>query len=207
LLDDGLVSRQGLVPEAVEVGAHSADPVRAQLVDAPSSRLAVDHQPASLSTLRCCETAGRLIGSSAASAPTARGRSAWRSKIARLLGSPSAVQSSIRYRIPAGANVVVSPWATHRHPAYWEDPERFDPDRFTAERNADRHRWSYFPFGGGPRACIGSHFATLETAIALAVLAQRFRVRADPGRPELDAAGLTLRPKRPVPIQLTHRGV
>jgi cytochrome P450 len=108
-------------------------------------------------------------------------------------------------RIPAGADVVVSPWATHRHPAFWEEPERFDPDRFAPERDVDRHRWAYLPFGGGPRACIGLHFSMLEMAIALAVLAQRFHVRPAPGTPELDSAGITLRPKRPVPIQLTDR--
>jgi cytochrome P450 len=109
------------------------------------------------------------------------------------------------YRIPAGANVLVSPWATHRHPAFWDQPERFDPNRFAPEREAERHRWAYFPFGGGPRACIGAHFSMLEMTIALAMLAQRFRLRAEPRRPRLDAAGITLRPAEPVPIQLTTR--
>ncbi|MFJ6866519.1 cytochrome P450 [Streptomyces termitum] len=75
--------------------------------------------------------------------------------------------------IPAGADVVVAPWVTHRHPAYWEDPERFDPDRFTPEAEAARPRYAWFPFGGGPRACIGQHFSMLESVIALAMVLQR----------------------------------
>ena len=60
------------------------------------------------------------------------------------------------YQLPAGADVAVYPWCTHRHPRLWDDPERFDPDRFTPEREAVRHRYAWFPFGGGPRACIGA---------------------------------------------------
>jgi cytochrome P450 len=108
-------------------------------------------------------------------------------------------------RIPVGARVVVSPWATHRHPAFWEDPQAFDPSRFTPEREAARHRYAYFPFGGGPRACIGSHFAVMEAVIALAVLLQRCEVRAEPRRPPLDASGITLRPALPVRIRIAPR--
>jgi cytochrome P450 len=109
------------------------------------------------------------------------------------------------YRIPAGSHVVVSPWATHRHPAFWQDPEAFDPSRFAPEAEAVRHRYAYFPFGAGPRACIGSHFATMEAVIALAVVLQRFRLQAEgPGAP-LDASGITLRPARPVRIALAPR--
>ena len=59
------------------------------------------------------------------------------------------------YHVPAGADVVLAPWITHRHPAFWEQPERFDPQRFTPEQEKARHRYAWFPFGGGPRACIG----------------------------------------------------
>ncbi|MFE5796270.1 cytochrome P450 [Streptomyces sp. NPDC056503] len=75
--------------------------------------------------------------------------------------------------IPAGADVIVAPWVTHRHPAYWDDAERFDPDRFTPEAEAARPRYAWFPFGGGPRACIGQHFSMLESVIALAMILQR----------------------------------
>ncbi|MEU4100366.1 cytochrome P450 [Streptomyces tanashiensis] len=76
--------------------------------------------------------------------------------------------------IPAGADVIVSSWVTHRHPAYWEDPERFDPERFTPEAEAARPRYAWFPFGGGPRACIGQHFSMLESVIALAMILQKY---------------------------------
>jgi cytochrome P450 len=109
------------------------------------------------------------------------------------------------YRIPEGANLAVSPWATHRHPAFWDDPETFDPERFTPEREAERHPYAYFPFGRGPRGCIGSNFAMLEALTAVAMLVQRFRIRSAPGAVALDTAGITLRPAGAVPLTLTPR--
>jgi cytochrome P450 len=109
------------------------------------------------------------------------------------------------YRVPPGSLLVVSQWATHRHPRIWGDPEAFDPDRFTLEQEAARHHYAYFPFGGGPRACIGSHFAMQEAQIALAVLLQRFRIRAPLTSLPLDTAGMTLRPKGPLPIEIAPR--
>jgi cytochrome P450 len=109
------------------------------------------------------------------------------------------------YTIPAGSHVVVSQFVTHRHPAFWDDAEAFEPARFAADREAARHRFAYFPFGGGPRACIGSHFAMLEATIAVAVLLQRFRVHSEHEEVPLDTEGITLRPQRAVPIQLTTR--
>ena len=109
------------------------------------------------------------------------------------------------YLIPAGSFVAVSQFATHRHPRFWEDPETFDPARFTAEREAARHPYAYFAFGAGPRACIGSHFAMLEATIAVAQLLQRLRIRSGHERVPLDTQGITLRPKGPVPIQLAAR--
>jgi cytochrome P450 len=108
-------------------------------------------------------------------------------------------------RIPAGSLLVVAQWATHRHPTIWEAPETFDPDRFTPEQEAARHRYAYFPFGGGPRACLGSHFAMQEAQIALAVLLQRYRIRAPLAPVPLDTTGITLRPKHAVPIELAPR--
>lgn len=107
--------------------------------------------------------------------------------------------------IPAGARVAVSQYATHRHPQFWEDAETFDPARFTSEREAARHPYAYFPFGGGPRACIGSHFAMLEATIAVAVLLQRFRIHSESADVLLDTQGMTLRPKGAVPIHLAAR--
>ncbi|MDQ2628509.1 MAG: cytochrome P450 [Actinomycetota bacterium] len=72
------------------------------------------------------------------------------------------------YRVPAGSIVEVGVYALHRDPALWERPDEFDPDRFSPENSAGRNRWQYLPFGGGPRKCIGDHFAMLEATLALA---------------------------------------
>jgi cytochrome P450 len=109
------------------------------------------------------------------------------------------------YLLPAGSNVVVSPYATHRHRQFWPDAETFDPSRFTPEREQARHQHAYFPFGAGPRACIGSQFAMQEAVIAVAVLLQHFALRSELARVPVDTAGITLRPKGPVPIQPTRR--
>ena len=109
------------------------------------------------------------------------------------------------YAIPDGARVAVSQYATYRHPQFWDDAEAFDPERFTAEREAARHPYAYFPFGGGPRACIGSRFAMLEATIAIAVLLQRFRIDSQHADVPLDTRGLTLRPNGAVPIRLAAR--
>ena len=74
------------------------------------------------------------------------------------------------YRLEAGTFALLSAYAMHRDPALWDDPLRFDPDRFTPERSQGRDRWQYIPFGGGPRKCIGDHFAMLEATLALATI-------------------------------------
>jgi cytochrome P450 len=109
------------------------------------------------------------------------------------------------YPIPAGSYVVVSQYATHRHPGFWEDAEAFDPARFTPEREADRHPYAYFPFGRGPRSCIGSHFAMLESVMAVAILLSRMTVCAELERVPLDTEGITLRPRGAVPISVSPR--
>jgi cytochrome P450 len=81
------------------------------------------------------------------------------------------------FDVPAGAAVMLSPYYTHRHPRFWEDPEAFDPDRWTREREAARHGHAYHPFAAGPRICIGNNFSLLESHLLLAILAQRFTPR------------------------------
>jgi cytochrome P450 len=108
------------------------------------------------------------------------------------------------HRIPAGADVLVSPWVTHRHPSYWDDPERFDPERFRPEREASRPRYAWFPFGGGPRACIGQYFSMLESVLALAVILQAYQLDAVDQRVLL-TQGITLRAASPVRCRLTAR--
>jgi cytochrome P450 len=121
------------------------------------------------------------------------------------LGRRSVAGDSIDgFEIPPGSDVVVSAWVTHRHPAFWEDPERFDPERFAPEREAGRHRHAYFPFGAGPRECIGQYFSMLEAVIALAVIAQRYELASQTERIPL-APRITLNPGAPVPCRVTPR--
>lgn len=108
------------------------------------------------------------------------------------------------YRLPPGADVFVSPWVIHRHPRVWEQPQRFDPDRFTPEREQQRHRYAYLPFGGGPRACIGQYFSMLEATLATASIVHAFGLHAPPGPVPL-TTGITLRPAGRVPLTLTPR--
>jgi cytochrome P450 len=106
------------------------------------------------------------------------------------------------YHVPAGTRVMLSSYVTHRHPEFWPDPERFDPDRFIGQH--DRPRYAYFPFGGGPRSCIGEHFALLEATILLRTLLARYRVEALDERLPL-APMVTLRPAEPVRAVLRQR--
>ena len=108
------------------------------------------------------------------------------------------------YRIPPGAIVVLSPWATHRRPDCWPDPERFDPERFDPAAASARHRYAWFPFGGGPRACIGAQFALTEAVVATAVLLTTHRLRCDAAPVPLTAA-ITLRPAGPVRCEVLPR--
>lgn len=106
--------------------------------------------------------------------------------------------------IPAGVLLLLSPYVTHRHPAVWEAPEDFDPDRFTPARAAIRPTFAYFPFGGGPRHCVGSAFATTEMQLIVATVAQRYRLALARGVSVTPVAGLTLRPSPALPCHL-HR--
>lgn len=78
------------------------------------------------------------------------------------------------YTIPAGSAVMMSPFYTHRHPDFWENPLQFDPNRWTPEREAARHPYAYHPFAAGQRICIGNNFSLLESHILLALLAKHF---------------------------------
>lgn len=104
------------------------------------------------------------------------------------------------YRIPARTSVVISQHVTHRHPAFWEEPDRFDPDRFLPERSAGRPRFAYFPFLGGPHHCIGAEFAMMETVLIVAMILQRFRLRLAPGAIVEPLPLLTQRPKNGLPM-------
>jgi len=108
------------------------------------------------------------------------------------------------YFMPKHSLVLLSPWIVHRHPDHWEDPEGFDPERFTKDRIKQRHRFAYFPFGGGPRLCIGQHFALLEAQLLLATWVRKWRLDLVPGHPVEIEPLVTLRPRYGLKVT-THR--
>ncbi|MFO0868551.1 MAG: cytochrome P450 [Pirellulales bacterium] len=125
------------------------------------------------------------------------------------------VEDSLQgYPIPARAPLIISQWLAHRHPDFWSEPLRFHPDRFLgagqggsgpAGDTSARPRFAYFPFGGGPRICIGKEFALLEGPLILAALAQQFRLEEVPGQIIEPDATFTLRPAQPVRMHVTLR--
>jgi len=109
--------------------------------------------------------------------------------------------------IPAGAAVFVSPFVTQRDPRWWPDPERFDPDRWTDEARSRRPRYASFPFGAGPRSCIGGHMARMIGILVIATIARRWRMVSLPGAPAPRIRSiLTLKPKDPLHLLLERRG-
>ena len=104
--------------------------------------------------------------------------------------------------IPKGTNVMLSPYAVHRHAAYWPNPEGFDPERFTPEAVKSRPRFAYFPFLGGTRNCLGSRFAGLEAVIIMAMVMQRFGLALVPGQDIRPEPMITLRPRGDVFMRL-----
>ena len=109
------------------------------------------------------------------------------------------------YAIPGGSLLVLCQYVTQRHPDFWEDPDRFDPERFSAERSAGRPKFAYFPFGGGARQCIGNHFAILEGQLILATIAQYYSMRLVPGHVVEPDTTFTLRPRHGVLVTLNKR--
>jgi cytochrome P450 len=105
-------------------------------------------------------------------------------------------------RVRAGEIVMPLNFLTHRHPAFWEDPDRFDPDRFSAERSRGRHPWAYLPFSAGPRMCIGNLFTIAEAQVILAMLLQRCDLELTTLKPARARPLMTLRPAAPIHIRL-----
>ncbi len=104
------------------------------------------------------------------------------------------------YHVPPGQIVMVCPYVLHRHPDYWERPEEFDPERFAPGRSEVRPRFAYFPFGGGPRQCIGRDMALVEAQLILATVLRRYRLRLADDRPVEPFPAVTLRPKGGLPM-------
>lgn len=108
--------------------------------------------------------------------------------------------------VPVGAQMILLPYLTHRHPNFWPDPERFDPDRWQPEQEAARHNYAYHPFAAGQRVCIGNNFSLFESHLIVALLARHFAPRTVPGHtPQLWMDG-TLGSRNGLPMVVERRG-
>lgn len=118
---------------------------------------------------------------------------------------PITTQKMDGVELTPGTYVLIFPYATHRHPDFWDDPDKFDPDRFLPEREDKMHPFAYYPFGGGNRVCMGNSFAMLEMSILTAVLARRFDAKLKPGHvPHVDMNG-TLMIHNGLPMTMSIR--
>jgi len=106
------------------------------------------------------------------------------------------------YRVPANSEILLLPYITQRHPKYWERGEEFYPEHFLPEKVAARPRFAYFPFGGGPRQCIGNNFALMEAQLIIATVAQKYRLRLTDEQPIEPETSITLRPSRSLKMTL-----
>ena len=111
------------------------------------------------------------------------------------------------YHIPAGSILLMSQWVTHHDQRFFSDPFKFDPDRWTPELRASRPRFAYYPFGGGPRVCIGEPFAWMEGVLLIATLARKWRASLVPGHRVETEPLITLRPKYGMRMRLKRRGL
>jgi cytochrome P450 len=109
------------------------------------------------------------------------------------------------FEIPAGADVLLSPYLLHRHPRFWPDPDAFKPERFASENEASRPRFAYMPFAAGPRHCIGETFALYEMLMHLYKVARRYRLIYLPAEPVELEAQINLRTKKPLYMTLERR--
>jgi cytochrome P450 len=109
------------------------------------------------------------------------------------------------YLIAKDSVLLVTPYITHRHPGFWEDPESYDPDRFLPERSAGRHRYAYYPFGGGPRKCIGEGFAMMEMPLVVARVVQQYKLSLVPGVSVRPSPGISLRASPGMPMVVHNR--
>jgi cytochrome P450 len=122
--------------------------------------------------------------------------------IARKVVEPFSVGG---YRIPKGALVLMSQWVLHHDPRYFPEPSEFNPERWTPQARAARPKFCYFPFGAGPRQCIGEGFAWMEGILLIATIAQQWRIRLAPGQKIELQPVITLRPRHGVRMLLERR--
>lgn len=107
-------------------------------------------------------------------------------------------------RIPARSTLLISPYVTHHRPDIWENPEGFDPERFSPENEFARPRFAWYPFGGGPRLCLGRAFAMAELKLVLALLTQHYRLELQPGHSVRMDPKLTLAPAGELWMTVRH---
>ncbi len=104
------------------------------------------------------------------------------------------------YHVPAGSDVLISPYTLHRHPAFWDAPDKFDPDRFDPDRPTSRPRYAYIPFGAGPRFCVGNHLGMMEATFVIAMVARDLRLTKVPGHNVVAEPMLSLRVRGGLPM-------
>ena len=109
------------------------------------------------------------------------------------------------YEIPAGSNIVMSQWIMHRDQRFFPEPENVDPERWSTSACQNLPRFGYFPFGGGPRQCIGASFAMTEAVLILATIARRCQLVSVDKTPVLPVPSITLRPKDPIRMRIEAR--
>ena len=109
------------------------------------------------------------------------------------------------FRVPAGATLLMSQWVMHRDPRYYDQPESFNPDRWSEDHAKKVPRFAYFPFGGGPRTCIGASFAMMEAVLVLAAIAQKYQIRVAPDCAVEPLPTITLRPRQGIKVVLAQR--
>jgi cytochrome P450 len=110
-----------------------------------------------------------------------------------------------KYYVPARSIILLSQYVVHHDERYYGEPEKFDPERWTPEARAARPKYSYFPFGGGPRMCIGEQFAWMEGILLIATIAQQWKMRLAPGHPIKLQPLITLRPKHGMRMIIERR--
>jgi cytochrome P450 len=109
------------------------------------------------------------------------------------------------YPVPKNTGIAAVTWTVHRDPRWYSDPEQFLPERWEGDLVKKNPRFAYFPFGFGPRQCIGNSFALMEAALVIATLAQRFRFTPLPGQPVVPLPSITLRPRHGLQVRVVPR--
>ena len=109
------------------------------------------------------------------------------------------------FRVPRKTQVFMFQWVTQRDPRFFPEPDAFQPERWTEEFANGLPKYAYFPFGGGPRFCIGNTFATMEILLVLATIGQRLRLSLAPDHPVSILPAMSLRPKDGIKVTIAHR--